>query len=282
MNQLSFYEKNGIASLDDLQAPEWKSVFEGLARIQEDLYALHIHTSDYIWPTRPLEEQTRPWEYPFVYSNLQKVLALSGEPGVRMADLGSGFTFFPYALARIGAHVTCVDMDPIPGRLYEAASRLMPTGSGSIVFREGDLNRIPLEDSSVDIAYSISVLEHMPVLDKAIEEVHRILKKGGHFVLTFDVDCLGNFELGPVKWKGLREILAKDFDPVFPETVIHPQRMLTNLNHPFVPRVERGKFHRILRELYSINKKYLLSNVFGITRGYFITSYGGCYKKRSR
>jgi len=43
----------------------------------------------------------------------------------------------------------------------------------------GDLRKIPLADSSVDIIICIQVLEHLPEPWKVIEELYRILKPGG-------------------------------------------------------------------------------------------------------
>ncbi len=41
---------------------------------------------------------------------------------------------------------------------------------------------VPLEDDSVDMVTSSSVLEHMNSLENAVKEVNRILKPGGKFI----------------------------------------------------------------------------------------------------
>ncbi len=41
-----------------------------------------------------------------------------------------------------------------------------------------------IADNSVDIVYLIEVLEHIPTPDKAVFEIHRILKKGGKLIMS--------------------------------------------------------------------------------------------------
>ncbi len=43
---------------------------------------------------------------------------------------------------------------------------------------------LPLPDQSVDLAYSVEVLEHLEDQFLFFREVHRVLRPGGHFVLT--------------------------------------------------------------------------------------------------
>jgi ubiquinone/menaquinone biosynthesis C-methylase UbiE len=47
-----------------------------------------------------------------------------------------------------------------------------------------DLEKIPLEDKSVDCVIMAAVLEHLNNPENIIKEAHRILKKGGIFLLT--------------------------------------------------------------------------------------------------
>ena len=51
-----------------------------------------------------------------------------------------------------------------------------------IVFDLASGERIPLEDESVDMVTSSSVLEHLKNLENAVKEVSRILKPGGKFI----------------------------------------------------------------------------------------------------
>jgi arsenite methyltransferase len=42
---------------------------------------------------------------------------------------------------------------------------------------------IPYEDVRFDAVYGVQVLEYVPELGKALSEIHRVLKRGGRFVL---------------------------------------------------------------------------------------------------
>lgn len=51
-----------------------------------------------------------------------------------------------------------------------------------IVFDIASGERVPLDDSSVDMITSSSVLEHLEILENALREIYRILKPGGEFI----------------------------------------------------------------------------------------------------
>ncbi len=56
-----------------------------------------------------------------------------------------------------------------------------------------DITSIPLPDESFDAIMCIEVLEHIPEPAKAIEEFKRLLKPGGHLVLTAPVCSITHF-----------------------------------------------------------------------------------------
>ncbi len=54
-------------------------------------------------------------------------------------------------------------------------------------FLHGDLLSLPLDNESVDVAISIAALHHIPskkLRKKAVQEIHRIIKKDGILILT--------------------------------------------------------------------------------------------------
>ncbi len=58
-----------------------------------------------------------------------------------------------------------------------------------IKFLRGDMTDVPLENDSLDRAFSISVMEHVPsdVRRRGMQEIARILKPGGRAIITVDV-----------------------------------------------------------------------------------------------
>ena len=64
-----------------------------------------------------------------------------------------------------------------------------------------DLNKFPypFKDNSVDKVYFSHTIEHLEEHKKPMEEVHRILKKGGKLVLIYPWwNCTNNFSYGHV------------------------------------------------------------------------------------
>lgn len=54
----------------------------------------------------------------------------------------------------------------------------------------GDLNlSLPLDDSSIEMATSLAVLEHLDNPDNNLKEIYRILQPGGRLVLTTPAPC---------------------------------------------------------------------------------------------
>jgi ubiquinone/menaquinone biosynthesis C-methylase UbiE len=56
-----------------------------------------------------------------------------------------------------------------------------------VVLKAGSILEIPWDDAFFDEVVSVSTLEHIPELDKAMLEMSRVLKSGGKMVLSFPV-----------------------------------------------------------------------------------------------
>ena len=56
-------------------------------------------------------------------------------------------------------------------------------GNGKRVFKIGDAYSLPLKDASVDTALSLWVWSHLENLPKAAQEMARVLKPGGHYLV---------------------------------------------------------------------------------------------------
>lgn len=126
-------------------------------------------------------------------------LALFGEaPVARNAvDLGCGPGHLAVELASAapGLHVTGIDLStPL---LTEAQRRAMEAGlAHQVDFRTGDAAATSLEDASVDLVISTLSLHHWDDPVVVLDEVARVLRPGGHF-LIFDLrrDMIAPFYL---------------------------------------------------------------------------------------
>jgi len=228
------FECSGLASLEDLNSPRWRTLFSELEGIQEEFLSVQPHFEEYKWPVDPLHNCTRVWEYPFVWSNIKRWLTsqhFGNTP--RILDVGSGVTFFPFAIARLGCDVVALDVDPACKASFIRARQSIGVGDGSVEMVISDATGMPLIDSSVDCIYCISVIEHVADFKLLVDEMARVLHPRGLLLVTFDVDLRGNFAIGPAAYGRLRLKLNEHFNAVLPERVVHPLAVLTSDNSPY-------------------------------------------------
>ena len=95
-----------------------------------------------------------------------------------VADFGGGPGFYSAAFRDAGARTVLVDADLDEIRLH---GRRPPT---AVV---GLAEQSPLADGSVDVAFSSNLLEHVPDLARTADEIVRVVRPGGHVVLSYTV-----------------------------------------------------------------------------------------------
>ena len=99
--------------------------------------------------------------------------------GRHVADLGCGTGFLATWLAERGADVVAIDHSE--RMLARARSR---PGAGTVTFRQGELDALPLADGEVDAAFTNLVWHHLPDHAAAAREVFRVLRPGGRCVVS--------------------------------------------------------------------------------------------------
>jgi SAM-dependent methyltransferase len=72
-----------------------------------------------------------------------------------------------------------IGVDASPEMLAHAKTRV-PLGD----FRLGDLRELPVEDNAVDLVLCTLALTHVPALDLVFAELARVLRPGGHLVIS--------------------------------------------------------------------------------------------------
>lgn len=103
------------------------------------------------------------------------------QPGERVLDLATGTGNAALLAARAGAEVTGLDAAP---RLVEVA-RYRAAGAGlDASFLVGDLQALPFEDRSFDVAMSVFGLIFAPDTDLAFAEMMRVLRADGRALLS--------------------------------------------------------------------------------------------------
>ncbi len=103
-------------------------------------------------------------------SNVREVLEVGCGVGTLSSHLARKYKW----------NVTGIDLDP---EQIERA-RKDRVGNECLKFFEADVTQLPFEDREFDMVLSFDVLHHIPNWDKALEEVSRVLKPNGFYVLS--------------------------------------------------------------------------------------------------
>ena len=104
------------------------------------------------------------------------------EPGLRVADVGTGTGILAAELARLGARVIGVDHSP---RMLETArNKLEAEGLGGVEWRGGEAHALPMADAEVSAAFAHMVLHYVSVPALAVRELARVVQPGGRVVVV--------------------------------------------------------------------------------------------------
>jgi SAM-dependent methyltransferase len=136
--------------------------------------------------------------------------------------------------------VVCTDVDRVCEQDLARAAAVVDHRPGAVTFRPTDGARLPFEDGELDAMYCVSVLEHVPDFESLIEETARVLKPGGLFLLTVDIDLRGDMELGVAPHRKLVAALGRAFAYGWPETTIHPADLLDSSSGPYGVQAPAG------------------------------------------
>jgi ubiquinone/menaquinone biosynthesis C-methylase UbiE/biotin operon repressor len=102
-------------------------------------------------------------------------------PPMVIADLGAGEGAFSLLLAQRAQQVIAVDNSD---KMVELGSALAQRqGVRALEYRKGDLEAVPIEDGSVDLALFSQSLHHALHPERAVAEAWRILKPGGRIAV---------------------------------------------------------------------------------------------------
>jgi SAM-dependent methyltransferase len=113
-----------------------------------------------------------------VLTKLGKALGRRPEPFGRALEIGAGTGYFTLNLMQAGVIRSAVCMDISPGMLAKLRRNAAELGLTVATVR-GDAERLELADRSFDLVLGHAVLHHIPDLERAFGEFHRVLRPGG-------------------------------------------------------------------------------------------------------
>ena len=132
----------------------------------------------------------------------------------RVLDLGCGTGMNAIAMAREGAKVIAIDAS---STMLSHGERAATAAKVKVEWRTGDLSELAwLRAESIDFALSVGALSEVEDLDRALRQVHRVLKAGSNFVFShahpFGLCCQRDYDEPGALALGALEVRYSYFD----------------------------------------------------------------------
>lgn len=149
---------------------------------------------------------------------------LKGLKGKRILDVGAGTGRIIPKLKKFGIeNIVAAD---VSGGMLKVLKKKFP----NIPTVEADIEKLPFEDESFDAVISLFVIVHLKILEKAFEEVYRVLKPGGVFILS----NINQRKPPKLLTKKREEIVIKSFYHI-------PEHVISALEGAFF-KIEKNEF----------------------------------------
>jgi ubiquinone/menaquinone biosynthesis C-methylase UbiE len=114
------------------------------------------------------------YHIPETFGRIQEL----GPQGKRLLEVGCGIGIDTVRLAALGFDEV-VGVDLTETAIEIARRRAVREGLLNITYSREDGENLSFPDESFDMVYSFGVIHHTPDIQKAVREIHRVLKPGG-------------------------------------------------------------------------------------------------------
>jgi len=155
--------------------------------------SLDDEVSEYFAAPGTVSEWWTPEAGPLAFHYAAEIQALAEQvpvdAGSAVLDVGTGPGRFGAYFAEQGCRVTGVDLNPDMLEIARANARRRGLEDRFEVVQGSaeDLSRFP--DRGFDVVLCMELFDHLPRLDRALEEMARVLRSDGRFLFTYVPGC---------------------------------------------------------------------------------------------
>ncbi|MCF8259376.1 MAG: methyltransferase domain-containing protein [Melioribacteraceae bacterium] len=171
----------------------------------------NVHWGYWIDPSKAVATAE---DYSIAQKNLTLELLKSADikEGFRIIDVACGFGGTISLLNENYSNLSIIGLNIDERQLQIARKNLKPKNGNKISFEKGDAINLPHEAEYFDLISTVEAIFHFRHRDLYFEEVKRVLKPGGQFIMTDFVSS----ESFPIKryfvWKNQKRSYFGDFD----------------------------------------------------------------------
>jgi len=105
--------------------------------------------------------------------------------GETVLDLGSGAGFDCFLAAnKVGPEGKVIGVDMTQEMIEKAKANAASSGYKNVEFRLGEIEKLPVDDGTIDVIISNCVINLVPDKKKAFQEAFRVLREGGRLMVS--------------------------------------------------------------------------------------------------
>ena len=178
-----------------------------------------------------------------VLGKVTKLLGPLPGPYAHSLEIGAGTGYFSLNLLQTGVvrEATCTDISPGMLETLEANAHTLGLDVETAV---ADAAELPFDDESFNLVLGHAVLHHLPDLDRAFAEFHRVLRPGGTLFFAGEPSRSGDrlaavpkqaaWRLAPLWRRAVKARPAPEPDDATEEAAEHALEAVVDV-HAFVP-----------------------------------------------